>query len=128
MTAQPSCPKMGVRIETDIVPDLSSTEILVQQELCTMNTVISLSAFSILTFLWLAFGAALLFKRDLLTRIWRSFRARNNLVQLAVALPVLPVVIGLAIWETRLPVLLRLLVVIGLGWITVYTFFPQLPA
>ena len=92
-----------------------------------MNQLISFTAFAILTLLWLAFGAALLIRRDILDSIWKGFRKLPLLLQLVVTLLVLPVVLGLWIWQTSWPVWLRLALVIGLGWITVYTFFPRMP-
>lgn len=92
-----------------------------------METIINLSAFAILTGLWVAFGAALLFNRALVDRAWHTFRSWNILVQIVVALLVLPVVAGLWIWETRWPAWLRLILVAGLAWMTVYTFFPRIP-
>jgi hypothetical protein len=89
---------------------------------------IGIVAFTVLTLLWLGFGAALLFKRDLLDQAWRLFRSWNILVQVLVALLVLPVILGLWVWQTTLPFWLRLVVVLGLAWMTIYTFFPQLPA
>lgn len=93
-----------------------------------MNTdlFISIIAFTILTLLWLGFGAALLFDRELLPKAWRMFRTQNILLQLFIALLVLPVVLGLWIWQTRWPVWVRLFLVVGLAWMTEYTFFPRL--
>ena len=93
-----------------------------------MNTdfLISIVAFIVLTLLWLGFGAALLFNRELLNQIWRRFRSWNILIQLLAALLVLPVVLGLWIWQTHWPAWLRLVLVAGLAWMTVYTFFPRL--
>ncbi len=92
-----------------------------------MNLIINITAFAILTLLWLAFLAALLFKRDVLDNGWQSFRRLPLLVQLAIALLALPVVVGLWIWHTTWPTWLRLALVLGLAWMTVYTFFPRLP-
>jgi hypothetical protein len=93
-----------------------------------MNTdlLISILAFTILTLLWIGFGAALLLNRELLDQTWRLFRSWNILIQLFVALLALPVVLGLWIWQTRWPIWLRLLLVAGLAWTTEYTFFPRL--
>ena len=90
-----------------------------------MNAIVSISAFAVLTGVWLTFLAALLWKQELLSRTWRSFRSAPLLAQIFVVLLALPVVLGLAIWETRWPALLRLALVLGLAWVTVYTFFPQ---
>jgi hypothetical protein len=90
------------------------------------DLLISILAFSTLTLLWLGFGAALLFDRDLLPKAWRVFRSWNILIQLLVVLLVLPVVLGLWIWQTRWPAWVRLILVVGLAWMTEYTFFPRL--
>ncbi len=91
-----------------------------------MNAIINIAAFTILTLLWLGFGAALIFNRELLGQVWQSFRSWPVLVQLVVALLTLPVVLGLWIWQTRWPVWLRLVLVVALAWTTLYTFFPTL--
>jgi len=93
-----------------------------------MNTdlLIGIFAFTVLTLLWLGFGIALLLNREFLDRVWRSFRSLNILIQLFVALLVLPVVLGLWIWQTRWPSWVRLVLVVGLAWMTEYTFFPRL--
>jgi hypothetical protein len=93
-----------------------------------MNTdlLISIAAFTILTLLWLGFGAALLFDRELLAKAWSLFRRWNILLQLFVALLALPVVLGLWIWQTRWPAWVRFVLVVGLAWMTEYTFFPRL--
>ncbi len=92
-----------------------------------MNLLISISAFAILTLLWLGFAAALLFNRAILANAWTSFRKLPLLIQLGLALLVLPVVVGLWIWNTRWPAWLRLMLVIGLAWATISTFMPQVP-
>jgi hypothetical protein len=90
-----------------------------------MNMVINIGAFAILGVLWLGFAAALLFNQALLDTVWQSFRALPWAVQGVIWLLVLPVTAGLWIWETHWPLWLRLVLVIGLGWVTIYTFFPR---
>ncbi len=92
-----------------------------------MNLIINLTAFIILTLLWLGFGAAIFFKRDLIDRGWQTFRRLPILVQLVLAFLVLPVVVGLWVWHNRWPFWLRFVLVAGLAWMTIYTFFPRLP-
>jgi hypothetical protein len=89
------------------------------------NRIINIFAFAVLALLWLAFAAALLINRDLLDTAWQSFRSWPLIMQLVAELLVLPVVLGLWIWETSWPLLLRIILVVGLGWVTVYTFFPR---
>ncbi len=90
-----------------------------------MNQIINISAFTILTLLWLGFGAALVFHPDVLGTVWHVFRWWPLFGQLVVALLTLPVVLGLWIWETDWPLWLRLVLVIGLAWVTIVTFFPK---
>lgn len=89
------------------------------------NRLISYLAFTILTLLWLAFGAALIFNQGMLGMLWLAFRGWPLVGQLLVALLTLPVVAGLWIWNTNWPEWLRLVLVLGLAWATIYTFFPK---
>jgi hypothetical protein len=89
------------------------------------DTLISLIAFITLTLLWLAFGATLLTQRRLLDQTWRRFRGMPLLPQLLITLLILPVVVGLWIWQRSWPVWLRLVLVASLVWTTLYTFFPR---
>ncbi len=92
-----------------------------------MNMIINIGAFAILILLWLGFAAALIFNQVILDTVWQSLRGLPFIVQAVVWLFVLPVAAGLWIWETSWPLWLRLLLllVIGLGWVTIYTFFPR---
>lgn len=92
-----------------------------------MNVLINISAFVILTILWLVFGVAMFLKRDALDHGWQKFRQLPVLLQLTIGLLALPLVIGLWVWQTRWPFWLRLTLVASLAWMTLYTFFPQLP-
>lgn len=89
------------------------------------DQIINIVAFTVLTALWLAFAAALLFNPDLLNAVWQSFRSWSLILQIIVGLLALPVVAGLWIWETSWPLLLRLILEAGLAWVTVYTFLPK---
>jgi len=90
-----------------------------------MNMPLNISAFAILTILWLGFGAALVFNQGLLDTVWQSFRGMPIAIQVIVGLLVLPIVLGLWIWETSWPIWIRLILVLGLGFATIYTFFPK---
>jgi hypothetical protein len=90
-----------------------------------MNKIINIAAFAILTLLWLAFGAALIFNRAILDTVWLSFRSLPLLAQVGAGLLVLPVALGLWVWEASWPLWPRLILVIVLGVATIYTFFPR---
>jgi hypothetical protein len=87
--------------------------------------IISIGSFAILTTLWLGFGAALIFNQSILDTVWQMFRGLPLLAQFAFGLLLLPLVPGLWIWQTPWPMWIRLLLVIGLGFATTYTFFPK---
>jgi hypothetical protein len=89
------------------------------------NTIISIGSFAILALLWLGFAAALIFNQAVLDTIWQSLRGMPILIQVVVWLLALPVALGLWIWQMPWPVWIRLILVIGLGWATLYTFFPK---
>jgi hypothetical protein len=89
------------------------------------NRLINYTAFAIFSLLWLGFLAGLLFSPAALDAVWQSFRSWPWILQLAVGLLVLPVAAGLWIWETGWAFWLRLILVLGLAWVTVYTFFPR---
>jgi hypothetical protein len=89
------------------------------------NRVINIFAFTILALLWIAFAAALLFNREMLDSAWQTFRSWPLVLQIVVGLLVLPVALGLWIWETTWSVWLRLILVVSLGWITIYLFWPR---
>ena len=89
------------------------------------NRIINYAAFAILTLLWIGFGASLLFSQGTLDSVWQAFRSWPLILQVILGLLVLPVALGLWIWETTWPVGLRLVLVLGLAWVTVYTFFPR---
>ncbi len=89
------------------------------------NRVINYFAFAVLTLLWLGFGAALLIHSQMLQAIWLAFRGWPLVGQVFISLLTLPVVLGLWIWQTSWPIWLRLILVVGLAWATLYTFFPK---
>jgi hypothetical protein len=85
---------------------------------------INYTAFAVLALLWLGFGAALLFNPEILSSTWQAFRGWHWLVQALLTLITLPVVLGLWVWQTSWPLWLRLILVVGLAWATLYAFFP----
>lgn len=89
------------------------------------NFIISIAAFGVLSLAWLAFGAAIVFNQSWLDTLWQAFRGLPMIVQVLVGLLFPPVVLGLWIWESDLPFVLRLILVVGLGIATIYTFFPK---
>lgn len=90
-----------------------------------MDGVITVGAFGVFALLWLAFAWALVASQGTLDATWRAIQDLPMPAQIVVWVLFLPVVAGLWVWENAWPVLLRLVVVIGLGWATLWTFFPK---
>jgi hypothetical protein len=88
------------------------------------DPLVPIVAFSLLTLLWIAFAAALVFNRAGLNRAWSAFRSTPLVAQILLALLTLPVLVGLWVWQLKWPGWLRLVLVAGLAWMTEYTFFP----
>jgi hypothetical protein len=91
------------------------------------NRFISIAAFLILSLLWLGFFVGLVSNQGILDNVWQSFRSSPFLAQFIVGLFTLPVTLGLFFWQTSWPIVLRFLLVLGLAWVSLYTFFPWKP-
>lgn len=89
------------------------------------NKRINYFAFAILTLLWAGFFAALVINPASLDSAWQAFTSWNLIIKLVVGLLALPLVAALWVWQNSWPLLLRLLLVAGLAWVTIYTFFPK---
>jgi branched-subunit amino acid transport protein len=90
-----------------------------------MEPLISVGAFVVFAVLWAAFAAALIWSQGSLDQTWEWIRGLPLIVQGVVWLLFLPVVAGLWVWETTWPLVARLMVVAGLGFATLYAFFPR---
>ena len=90
-----------------------------------MDGLIGLIVFAVFAILWIAFGAAIIFSQGSLDGAWQWLRSLPLVFQGVVGLLLLPVVIGLWVWETSWPLVARLVVVAGLAMWTAYMFFPR---
>jgi hypothetical protein len=90
-----------------------------------MNELISVIAFGLFAVLWIAFGYAIVAQQGSLDDAWRWIRELPLPGQIVVGLLTLPVTIGLWIWETSWPFIVRLLLVAGIGAWNLYAFFPR---
>jgi hypothetical protein len=82
-------------------------------------------AFVIFLLLWLGFGVALVASQGGLHDAWRWVRDLPLVAQGIVWLLFLPVVVGLWIYETTWPLVLRLIVIAGLAWWSLMIFVPR---
>jgi ABC-type amino acid transport system permease subunit len=81
--------------------------------------------FAIFAVLWIAFGAALIWSQGSLDAAWQFVRGLPLVVQGIIWLLLLPVMIGLWIWETTWPLILRLVVILGIAGWNLIVFLPR---
>jgi hypothetical protein len=81
--------------------------------------------FAIFAFIWVAFGAALLWSQGSLDQAWQTIRDLPMIAQVVVWVLFLPVMIGLWVWETSWPIVVRLVLVIGLAGWNLLIFLPK---
>jgi len=81
--------------------------------------------FVIFALIWVAFGAGLLLSQGSLDQAWQAIRDLPLVVQVLVWLLFLPVMIGLWVWETTWPLILRLVLVLGIAGWNLLLFLPK---
>lgn len=81
--------------------------------------------FAIFAVIWIAFGAALILSQGSIDQAWQTIRALPLLVQVVVWVLFLPVMIGLWVWESTWPLVVRLVLVIGIAGWNLLVFLPR---
>jgi len=81
--------------------------------------------FLVFAVIWLVFGVALIWSQGSLDAAWQYIRSLPILVQGIVWLLFLPVLLGLWIWETTWPAILRLILVAGIAGWNLLVFLPR---
>ena len=89
----------------------------------TVPRVLSTYAIVIFAILWVGFAIALLVNREWLDLFWDWVRALPSVAEIIVWVFFLPIMVGLWIWESSWPALLRLLGYAGVdGWTLLAVF------
>jgi hypothetical protein len=81
--------------------------------------------FIVFAAIWVAFGAGLLMSQGSIDQAWQAIRDLPLIVQVFVWLLFLPVMIGLWVWETTWPLILRLVLVFGIAGWNLLIFLPR---
>jgi hypothetical protein len=81
--------------------------------------------FGVFALIWVAFGAGLIWSQGSIDQAWQTIRGLPLIVQAVVWLLFLPVMIGLWIWETTWPLVVRLILVIGIAGWNLLVFLPR---
>ena len=81
--------------------------------------------FAVFALLWIAFGAGLLLSQGSIDQTWQTIRGLPLIVQLAAWLLFLPVMLGMWVWETTWPLIVRLVVVLSIAGWNLLVFLPK---
>lgn len=81
--------------------------------------------FALFALIWIAFGAGLLWSQNSVDQAWVTIRGLPLVVQLLVWLLLLPVMIGLWVWETSWPLLVRAVLLFGIAGWNLLVFLPR---
>ena len=80
----------------------------------TVPRVLSTYAIVIFAILWVGFAIALVVNREWLDLLWNWVRALPSVAEIIVWVLFLPIMVGLWIWESSWPALVRLLAFAGI--------------
>lgn len=81
--------------------------------------------FGVFALIWIAFGAGLLWSQGSVDHAWETIRGLPLIVQAVVWLLFLPVMIGLWIWETSWPLIVRVILVVAIAGWNLLVFLPR---
>ena len=81
--------------------------------------------FWIFAVLWIGFGAALIASQGSIDQAWQAIRNLPLVIQIVVWLLFLPVMVGLWVWETSWPLVVRTILVLGLAGWNLLVFLPR---
>ena len=81
--------------------------------------------FVIFGVLWVAFAYAVVTRQPGLEETWQAIRALPLIVQLVAWLLFLPVMLGMWVWETTWPLVMRVVLVAGLAGWNLLVFLPR---
>jgi hypothetical protein len=81
--------------------------------------------FALSALIWVAFGVGLVWSQGSIDQAWAAIRSLPLLVQGVVWLLFLPIMVGLWIWETTCPFVVRLVLVAGIAGWNLLVFLPR---
>jgi Flp pilus assembly pilin Flp len=81
--------------------------------------------FVIFAVIWVAFAAGLIWSQGSVDQAWQSIRDLPLILQIVVWVLFLPVMLGLWIWETSWPLIVRVVLVIGIAGWNLLMFLPR---
>ncbi|TAJ99321.1 MAG: hypothetical protein EPO36_12420 [Chloroflexota bacterium] len=96
-----------------------------KKEPTRMEQLFNVLVFVLFLILWGLFAYALVTSQGSLDSVWAWSRSQHIIVQGVIWLLVLPLAVGLWIWESGWPLIVRLVLVVSIGAFNLYLFFPK---
>jgi hypothetical protein len=81
--------------------------------------------FAVFAVIWIAFAAGLIWSQGSVDQVWATIRGLPLVIQLVVWVLFLPVMLGLWVWETSWPLIVRLVLVAGVAGWNLFMFLPR---
>jgi hypothetical protein len=81
--------------------------------------------FGIFAVIWIAFAAGLIWGQGTVDQAWQAIRDLPLIVQGVVWVLFLPVMVGLWVWETTWPLIVRLVLIFGIAGWNLIIFLPK---
>ena len=81
--------------------------------------------FVLFAVLWAAFAIGIVWSQGSVDQAWQAIRDLPLILQLVVWLLFLPVMIGLWVWESTWPIIVRVVLVVGLAGWNLFMFLPN---
>jgi hypothetical protein len=81
--------------------------------------------FGIFALIWIAFAAGLIWSQGSIDQAWAAVRGLPLFLQAVVWLLLLPVIVGMWVWETTWPLIVRLVLVVGIAGWNLLVFLPK---
>jgi hypothetical protein len=85
---------------------------------------VEVTLFFVAAALWVVFAVAVLVSQSSLDDVWAWFKGQSLLLQVPLGILFLPWVIGMWIWESTWSLAARSVLVAGIAWANLYSFFP----
>jgi ABC-type amino acid transport system permease subunit len=81
--------------------------------------------FLVFAVLWIAFAVGVIWSQGTVDHAWQQIRDLPLLVQLVIWVLFLPVMIGMWVWQSGWPLLVRLVLVLGVAGWNLWMFLPR---
>jgi ABC-type amino acid transport system permease subunit len=81
--------------------------------------------FAIFAVLWVTFALGLVWSQGTIDQAWQTIRDLPLILQIVIWVLFLPVMIGLWVWETTWPLVVRIVLVFGIAGWNLWMFLPK---